>query len=178
MSDTCPGEKYKTGLVAPSECETTKEEVVREKVLQMLLRDKEFRLEDLEVDVPYEFQAGAEAFQSRASLIIRLEGRRVALIKCGAGSILARERPSLSMARLMDEVQIPLTVVTNGEEATLLNTLDGKTLECGLGAIPTRSQLAERLKELEFLPLAEKRHKMEKQILSAFEALGMHGECH
>ena len=26
--------------------------------------------------------------------------------------------------------------------------------------------------------LPEKRLKMEKQILSAFEALGMHGECH
>jgi hypothetical protein len=178
LSDTCPGERYKAGLVAPSECETAKEEVIREKVLQLLLRDKGFQPEDLEVDVPYEFQSGEDAFQSRASIIIRLEGRRLVLIKCGAGSILARERPSLSLARLMDAVQIPLTVVTNSEDATLLNTLNGETLECGLAAIPTRAQVQERVKELEFIPLPEKRLVMEKRILSAFEALGLHGECH
>jgi hypothetical protein len=178
MSDTCPGEKYKADLVAPAECETAKEEVIREKVLQLLLREKGFSAEDLEVDVPYEFLAGGDAFQSRASILIRRENRRAALIKCGAGSILARERPSLSLARLLDAVQIPLTVVTNGEDATLLNTVNGETLECGLGAIPTREQLAEHLKNLEFVSLPEKRIEMEKRILSAFEALGLHGECH
>ncbi|MBI5584771.1 MAG: type I restriction enzyme HsdR N-terminal domain-containing protein [Deltaproteobacteria bacterium] len=178
MSETCPGEKYKAGLIALSECETGKEEVIREKILQLLLREKGFRMEDLELDVPYEFQTGGDVFQSRASIIIRLEVSRVVLIKCGAGSILARERPSLSLARLMDAVQIPLTVVTNSEDAVLLNTLNGETLECGLGAIPTRTQLLERLPDLEFIPLPEKRLQMEKRILSAFEALGLHGECH
>ena len=178
MSDTCPGEKYKAGLVAPSECETVKEEVIREKVLQILIREKGFRTEDLEVDQPYEFRVGGDGVQSRASIIIRIEGRRVLLIKCGAGSILARERPSLSLARLMDTIQIPLTLVTNSEDATLLNTLNGDTLACGLGAIPSRTQLLERLKDLEFIPLPEKRREMEKRILSAFEALGLHGECH
>jgi hypothetical protein len=178
VADTCPGEKYKAGLVAPSECETVKEEVIRELVLQLLIGGKGFRMEDLEVDQPYAFQAGGDVFQPRASIIIRLEGRRVVLIKCGAGSILARERPSLSLARLLDAVQIPLTVVTNSEDATLLNTLTGETLACGLGAIPTRMQLLDRLPDLEFIPLPEKRLEMEKRILSAFEALGLHGECH
>jgi hypothetical protein len=178
VADTCPGEKYKAGLVAPSECETVKEDVIRERVLQVLIHGKGFRMEDLEVDQPYEFRAGGDVFQSRASIIIRLEGRRVVLIKCGAGSILARERPSLSLARLLDAAQIPLTVVTNSEDATLLNTVNGETLECGLGAIPTKTQLLERLKDLEFIPLPEKRREMERRILSAFEALGLHGECH
>lgn len=178
MSDTCPGEKYKAGLTAPSECETVKEEVIREKILQVLLREKGYKPDDLEVDIPYAFESGADRVQSRASIIIRLEGLRVVLIKCGAGSILARERPTLSLARLLDAVQIPLTVVTNSEDATLLNTLNGETLACGLGAIPTRDQVLARLPELEFLPLPEKRGPMEKRILSAFEALGLHGECH
>ena len=178
MSDTCPGEKYKAGLVAPSECETVKEEVIREKILQVLLKEKGYELEDLELDVPYEFHSGSDAVQSRASIIIRLEGHRVVLIKCGAGSILARERPTLSLARLLDAVQIPLAVVTNSEDATFLNTLTGETLGCGLAAIPTKDQVLDRLKDLVFAPLLEKRIEMEKRILSAFEALGLHGECH
>jgi hypothetical protein len=45
-------------------------------------------------------------------------------------------------------------------------------------AIPNKAELLNRLPDLSYLPLPEKRLKMEKQILSAFEALGMHGECH
>jgi hypothetical protein len=68
--------------------------------------------------------------------------------------------------------------VTNSEDATLLNTINGETLECGMPAVLNKAGLLDRLQDLSYLPLPEKRRKMEKQILSAFEALGMHGECH
>lgn len=177
MDDTCPGEKYKAQWAAPAECETVKEEVVREKVLRMLTAEKGFRWEELEVDLPYDFQVGEERVQSRVSIIVRLGGRRLLLVQCGAGSILARERPSLSLARLIEAYQIPLTLVTNGEDATLLDTRTGDTLECGMGAIPSREWLAGKRGDLEFVALPEKRLQMEKRILSAFEALSLHGEC-
>jgi hypothetical protein len=178
MSESCPGDKYKSGLVAPSECETIKEEVIRDRIVQLLLNEKGYREEDLELDVPFSLVLGPETFQLKASILIQLGGRIVVLVKCGAGSIMARERASLALARLFTEYQIPLTIVTNSEDATLLNTVNGETLECGLGAILDKHQLLDRLPDLSFAPLPEKRLKMEKQILSAFEALGMHGECH
>ena len=178
MSESCPGDKYKSGLVAPSECETIKEEVVRDKIVQLLLGEKGYQKEDLELDVPYILVIGSETFQVKASILIQMGGKKVVLIKCGAGSIMARERAALSLARMFTDYQIPLTVVTNSEDATLLNTLNGETLECGLGAILEKGQLLDRLEGLSYVPLPEKRLKMEKQILSAFEALGMHGECH
>ncbi|HSO72466.1 MAG TPA: type I restriction enzyme HsdR N-terminal domain-containing protein [Thermodesulfobacteriota bacterium] len=178
MSESCPGDKYKSGLVAPSECETIKEEVIRDKIVQLLLSEKGFQDGDLELDVPYTLEMGSEIFQLKASILVQMGGRKVVLIKCGAGSIMARERAALALARLFTDYQIPLTIVTNSEDATLLNTLNGETLECGLGAILKKGQLLDRLEGLTYMPLPEKRLKMEKQILSAFEALGMHGECH
>ena len=178
MNDSCPGDKYKSGLVAPSECETIKEEVIRDKIVQRLLSEKGFQEGDLELDVPFNLEMGSETFQVKASILIQIGGKKVVLIKCGAGSIMARERAALALARMFTDYQIPLTVVTNSEDATLLNTLNGETLDCGLGAILEKGQLLDRLEGLSYVPLPEKRLQMEKRILSAFEALGMHGECH
>jgi len=178
MADTCPGDKFRQGVVSPSACETIKEEVIRQKILGLLLNEGGYLLEDIEEEVPFELTTTQEVFQLKVSFTIRLNGRPLILIKCGPGSILARERAALALARLCAEYQIPLTVVTNGEDATLLDTLSGETLDCGLKAIPSKSSLLSREADLKFLPLPEKRIKLEKQILSAFEALGLHGECH
>ena len=178
MTESCPGDKFKSGLVTPSACETIKEEVIRDKIVQLLLNEKGYQAPDLVLEVPYALVMGSETFQVQASVLIQLEGKKVVLIKCGAGSIMARERAALSLARLITDYQIPLTIVTNSEDATLLNTINGETLECGMPAIPNKAELLNRLPDLSYLPLPEKRLKMEKQILSAFEALGMHGECH
>jgi hypothetical protein len=178
MSESCPGDKYKSGLVTPSECETVKEEVIRDKIVRLLLSEKGYQEEDLDLDVPFSLVMGPETFSLKASILIKMGGKKVMLIKCGAGSIMARERAALALARMFTDYQIPLTIVTNSEDATLLNTLNGETMACGLGAILEKGQLLERLEGLEYPPLPEKRLKMEKQILSAFEALGMHGECH
>jgi hypothetical protein len=178
MSETCPGDKYKSDLVTPSADETIKEEVIRDRIVRLLLSEKGYQEENLELDVPFSLVMGPETFSLKASILIQLGGKRVVLIKCGAGSIMARERAALALARIFTDYQIPLTIVTNSEDATLLNTLNGETLECGLGAILKKGQLLDRLEGLSYVPLPEKRLKMERQILSAFEALGMHGECH
>jgi hypothetical protein len=177
MSDACPGEKFREGLNSPSACDTIKEEVIRKKTFDLLL-EKGYLLKDLEEDVPYTLQTEQELFQLRASFLIKLKDRYSVLIKCGAGSLLARERPALALSRLFTEHQIPLTIVTNGEDAVLLDTLTGETLGCGLSAIPDKIDLLSRREELKFLPLSEKRVALEKRILSAFEGLGLHGECH
>jgi hypothetical protein len=177
MVDSCPGEKFREGVIAPSTHETINEGVIREKVLEILLGEKGYLLEDIEEEVPFELATDQEIFQLKVSFILRLKGQRLVLIKCGPGSILARERAALALARLFSDYQVPLTVVTNGEDAVLLNTLSGETLDNGLTAIPNKDRLSSLMQDLKFLPLPEKRIKLERQILSAFEGLGRHGEC-
>ena len=177
MVENCPGDKFRGGVNAPSTHEIINEEIIREKVLGLLLSEKGYLLDDIEEEVPFELTTDKEIFQLKVSILIRLNGRRLVLIKCGTGSVLARERAALALARLFYDYQIPLTLVTNGEEATLLNTLTGETLDCGRDVIPDKTRLLSQLLDLKFLPLPEKRIKLEKQILAAFEGLGAHGEC-
>jgi hypothetical protein len=177
MDDSCPGEKFREGVKVPSSCEAINEETIRKKVLAHLLWNKGYLLDEVEEEVPFELITERETFHLRISLIIRLEGRSLIMIKCGPGSILARERAALAQSRILSDYQIPLTVVTNGQEATLLDTLSGEILDCGSDIIPNREGLLSLEKNLKFLPLPEKRFKLEKQILAAFEGLGQHGEC-
>ena len=153
MTESCPGDKFKSGLVTPSACETIKEEVIREKIVHLLLNEKGYQDADLVLEVPYALVMGSETFQVQASILIQLEGKKVVLIKCGAGSIMARERAALALARLITDYQIPLTIVTNSEDATLLNTINGETLECGMPAILNKAGLVDRLPDLSYLPL-------------------------
>ncbi len=177
MVDSCPGEKFREGASFPSSCEALNEETIRKKVLAHLLWNKGYLLDEIEEDVPFELKTEKEIFNLRVSLVIRIEGRRLIMIKCGPGSILARERAALAQSRILSEYQIPLTVVSNGQEATLLDTLSGETLDCGPDVIPDRERLISQEKSFKFIPLPEKRIKLEKQILAAFEGLGLHGEC-
>jgi hypothetical protein len=177
MVDSCPGGKFQEGVNTSSTCETINEEVIRKKVLALLLWKKGYLVDEIEEEVPFELITDKEVFPLKVSLVIRLQGRRLMMIKCGPGSVLARERAALALARLFSEYQIPLTAVTNGEETTLLDTLSGETLECGSNIIPGKDQLLAQKEGLKFLPLPEKRLKLEKQILAAFEGLGLHGEC-
>lgn len=177
MTEACPGEKFREGVTVPSACETIKEEVIRKKLSDFLLT-KGFLPEDLEEDVPYRLQTDQENFQLAVSFVIRLRNRYAVLIKCGAGSILARERAALALSRLFADYQIPITIVTNGEDAVILDTLTGENLGCGLSAIPDKAYLLTQLDDLKYLPLPGKRIPLEKRILAAFEGLGLHGECH
>ena len=177
MAESCPGDKFREGVNAPSTHETINEGVIREKMFGLLLGEKGYLKEDIEEEVPFDLITEKEIFQLKASLLLRLKGQRLVLIKCGPGSILARERAALALSRIIFEYQIPLTIVTNGEEASLLDTLSGKTLDCGPDVIPDKARLRSLSADLKFLPLAEKRLKLEKQILAAFEGLGQHGEC-
>jgi hypothetical protein len=177
MADACPGEKFREGVTLPSTCETIKEEVIRKKISDFLLT-KGFLPEDLEEDVPYRLETDQENFQLAVSFIIRLKDRLAVMIKCGAGSIMARERAALALARLCADYQIPITIVTNGEDAVVLDTLTGDNLGSGLSAIPDKADLLTRITDLNYLPLPEKRKPLEKRILAAFEGLGLHGECH
>jgi hypothetical protein len=177
MVDSCPGEKFREGVNAPSTDETINEEVIREKVIGFLLGEKGYQIEEIEAEVPFKLNTEKEIFELKVSLVIRLKDQRLVMIKCGTGSILARERAALALARLFSNYQVPLTVVTNGEDAVLLNTLSGETIDDGLTAIPDKKMLLSQMETFKFLPLPEKRIKLEKQILSAFEGLGRHGEC-
>ncbi len=73
--------------------------------------------------------------------MISVAGLAGMIIKYGPGSLVTRQRPALAASRLLTGYLIPVVVVTNGEDANVLNGSDGKLMGVGLDAIPSKAKI-------------------------------------
>lgn len=152
-------------------------ERIKEGVKRFLIEKGGYSENDIEVDTAFDVVIGNEINKSKADLIISLNGKRFMVIKCAPGSLVSREREVLCSARILDFYQIPFAVVTNGVDAEVLDTISGKVIGHGLGAIPSRAEAIEILKVAEFKRLPEEKAEKEKRIFLAFNALKCPSEC-
>ena len=155
----------------------TDDERIRQRIERLLIEEKGYSKKDIEVDREFEIVIGEEINRSKVDLIVSVEEKIFMIIKCARGSLVSREREVLSCARILDTYIIPFAVVTNGEDAEVLDTISGEVISCGLGAIPSKNQALEALGRIEFKRLPEKRIEKEKRIFLAFDAFKCPTEC-
>jgi len=148
----------------------TDDERYRQKLAQMLVTEKGFAKNELEMRRRIETLFATQFVVSKIDIVVNIADQRVMVLRYGPGSLVTRERPAIAAARVLEESQlIPLAVVTNGEDAELLDSRTGKVLGTGLGAIPTREAVLAMLPGLDFRPLAPNRREPELRILNAFD---------
>ncbi len=148
----------------------TDDERYRQKLAQMLVTEKGFAKNELEMRRRIETLFAHQFVASKIDIVVNIADQRVMVLRYGPGSLVTRERPAIAAARVLEESQlIPLAVVTNGEDAELLDSRTGKVLGTGLGAIPTREAVLAMLPGLDFRPLAPNRREPELRILNAFD---------
>jgi len=155
----------------------TDDEGIRQKIERLLVEDKGYSKKDIEVDREFEIVIGEEINRSKVDLIVSVEEKIFMIIKCARGSLISREREVLSCARILDVYPIPFAVVTNGQDAEVLDTISGEVIDYGLEAIPSKPQALEALKRIEFKRLPEGRMEKEKRIFLAFDAIKCPMEC-
>jgi hypothetical protein len=132
---------YLTGEELPD----TDDERFRQELERMMVEEKGFAREDLEPRLTIETTFNKIFVRSIIDLTVSVAGKRLYVLRYGPGSLVTREKSALAAARVLDrEYCIPLSIVTNGRDAELLETATGKVLATGLEAIPNREQ-AERL---------------------------------
>jgi hypothetical protein len=148
----------------------TDDERYRQKLARLLVEERGFAKGEVEMRRRIETLFAHQFVASKIDIVVRLEGRRVMVVRYGPGSLVTRERPAIAAARVLEESQlIPLAVVSNGEDGELLDTRTGKVLGTGLGAIPTREALVTMLPSLDFTPVPPERREPELRILNAFD---------
>jgi len=148
----------------------TDDERYRQKLAQMLVTEKGFAKNELEMRRRIETLFATQFVASKIDIVVSIAGQRVMVVRYGPGSLVTRERPAIAAARVLEESQlIPLAVVTNGEDAELLDARTGKVLATGLEAIPTREAVVTMLPDLDFRPIAPERREPELRILNAFD---------
>ena len=136
-----------------------------------LVNERGFSHEDFIIRETIETIFNGETVISRIALVVRLQDKPVLMIRYAPGSIVTRERSALAAARIYDlDCQIPLVVVTNSQDAVIIDTYTGKSIAEGFENLPSRLQLLDQMVQLKFEPYAnEKKIDREKRILNVFD---------
>ena len=158
----------------------TDDERYRQQINRFLVEEKGFEKDDLEVRRKIETLFSSQFVVSQIDVVIMIAGRRLVVVRYGPGSLVTRERPALAAARVLDPDHIiPLTIVTNGEDAEIMDTVSGKVIGQGLDAFPDRQQVL-KLADADPVPgPGVDRREKELRILNAFdiEACCVGGPC-
>ncbi len=108
----------------------------------------------------------------RIDFLVEIDEKFCMIVKYGPGSIVTRHRCVLAMSRLVSGYQIPVVVVTNGEDVDILNGSTGKKTGSGFDDIPGKSALEKIRKTAAFEPIGARRAEMESRILYTYEIDG------
>ena len=147
----------------------THDERYRQKIMRLLVEQKHYPPSSLTPRYPLAIRAGGQSAQVLVTLFAKLLQRVVLLVQYGPGSLTTRQRPALAMSRLLFPYQVPLVVVTNGEQADVLDGFSGRCIVSSLDKIPAYEQLERLTATTTWSPIDDHRAKMEARIVFAFE---------
>lgn len=158
---------YLTG----EELTDTDDERIRQDLSRMMVEAKGYPKRSLLPRLKIETLFSRCFVTSTIELTVLCRGKQIMIIRYGPGSLVSRERAAIAAARVLHpDYRIPLAVVTNGQDAELLDTRTGKILGYGLDSIPSHSSAGEMEPDLIFLsPLSGQRREREMRILNAFD---------
>lgn len=133
-----------TDIITGQPLPDREDEPIRQAAEKLLL-DLGYTPEQVQVEATRCLQSADGPLEVRADLVVSLEGQAALLLRCVRGSLVSRERESIAAARLISDPWVPLALVFNGQDATLLETAKGRVLDSGLDALPPPEELARLL---------------------------------
>jgi type I restriction and modification enzyme subunit R-like protein len=155
----------------------THDERLIQKISRFLVEGKGFSKEDIlsrqKMTVTVDDKKGTVTVH----FIIRVNNISFAVVLYGPGSIVTRQRPTIAVARLLEkESIIPYCVITNGNEANLIDTQTGKVIGKEMNSLFSKNKAIELLKNFSPAVLKDDRREKEKRILYTMEIL-TENEC-
>lgn len=126
-----------TGQVIPD----THDERYRQKIAKILLEDKGFAKADLLRSVPHEITAGEKKARIKIDFLIRIKDKTVGLIKYAPGSLVTRQLSTIALSRTVVPHQIPIVILTNGEDAHVMDGRTGKLVSEGFSGFPDKESV-------------------------------------
>ena len=150
----------------------THDERYRQKIARLLIDHKGYQKNDIKPRKDLLVQAGENRAVIKIDFLINLSGKVCMILKFGPGSIVTRRRPLLAASRILAPYQIPIAVVTNGEDAEVLEGASGRVISRGLETIPSKEQLIKIIYADLFKRIPAERAEMESRILYCYEVDG------
>ncbi|MBI5556710.1 MAG: type I restriction enzyme HsdR N-terminal domain-containing protein [Deltaproteobacteria bacterium] len=160
-----------TDYVTGETLSDTDDERIRQHIARVLVEEKGYAKSALEMRRKIETLFAGQFVVSKIDITVHHRGKRLMIVRYAPGSLVTRERSAIAAARVLEqEYRIPLAVVTNGQDAELIDTETGEVLGVGLGAIPGRAEADKIFDKLRFVPFNDsKKNERELRILNAFD---------
>jgi hypothetical protein len=136
----------------------THDERYRQKIGRLLVKRKGYLKADIEPRTIL-----------KIDFVITLADRVCMVVKYGPGSLVTRRRAVLAVSRLIAPGQVPVAVITNGEDAEIMKGTSGEIIAQGLDSIPKKSDLETIVAGEAFMTISDKQAEMESRILYCYE---------
>ena len=146
----------------------TLDERYRQKLARILI-SRGFDRADIHCRCELRVRAGNNCAIVKVDIAVTVNQKICMIVRFGPGSLLTRHRPSLASSRLLAPYQIPVVVVSNGEDADILDGHTGEVMGRGLDHIPALPDIVSRFHEYTFEVITENRAEMESRIVYAYE---------
>lgn len=150
----------------------THDERYRQKLARMLVNQKGFMKNEIKPRRELRVSAGEKRAMIKIDFEIKVSQKIGMIIKYGPGSLVTRQRPALAISRLVAPYQVPIVVVTNGEDADILEGKTGKVVAQGLQSIPSKVDLIEKVTTTNLQPISSEQVEIESRIVYAYEVDG------
>jgi hypothetical protein len=145
----------------------------RQAIERYLVDKKGFDKKDIEVDAEIRLIIDGADYHSRVDLVVYTGKYRFMAIKSAAGSLDSWEREIVSAARLLDRYQLPISVVSDGKTAVVIDTVSGKKIGQGMQTIPSKEGAKEMMDSAPRLPVSEKRLRKEMLIFRSYDMMNV-----
>jgi hypothetical protein len=159
---------YLTGNPLPD----THDERILQEISRFLVEKKGWPKKDVPSRRTLSITVDGKPGRVRVHFILRIRDMSFMAVLYGPGSVVTRERPALAVARLMEPAYIvPYCTVTNGQDASVMDSRTGKVIGKNLDAVFSRDEAME--KTADFVPeaLTDARRAKEERILYAMDIL-------
>ena len=147
----------------------THDERYRQKIARLLANQKGYLKADIEPRKELPVKADAKKAILKIDFVVTLAGRVCMVVKYGPGSLVTRRRAVLAASRLIAPRQVPVAVITNGEDAEIMKGASGEILAQGLDSIPAKPDLETIVAGESFMTISDKQAEMESRILYCYE---------
>lgn len=131
----------------------TLDERYRQKIAKNLVIYGRFEKTDIESNTTLEVIAGLKKAVLKIDFLVNFQGKAIALINFAPGSLVTRRLSTLALSRIIKPYQIPIVVITNGEDAEILEGDSGKVISTGLENLPDREKAEKNMASFSFKPI-------------------------
>ena len=151
--------------------ETAQLSGIKQKVFEFLIKEKHFKQEEIEADSEFKITLNNLEITVHMDFVINLSSASFILILCRPTAIESWERYIISSAKVIKDYQIPYALVTDRENALIIDVLTGKIIGKSLSELFNREEALNKMKNFKKVPCPANRLEKEKRIVYAFEGI-------